>query len=298
VLSYRHGFHAGGWADVHKHVAVVSLLLHLRQKATPFVVLDVFAGDAVYDLTGLEATKTREFETGISRIYNAVDMPHGVAEYLSAVRDFNGPGHSAAIRHYPGSPALARAALRTDDRLILNELHPTAHRSLLAWARHDSRIAVHKRDATELLGALVTPKLRRGLVLLDPAYEVKSEYQTVPEALARAVTSWPQGIYALWYPVLVEARHCSLLASLHRVLADMDRIEALVTEIAPPAMRREPQRGMRGAGLIIINQPWRFRDDMEAAGDWLATQLWPSGGGRHNVCALADYPHGGYELSD
>jgi 23S rRNA (adenine2030-N6)-methyltransferase len=285
VLSYRHGFHAGGWADVHKHVAVALLLLHLRQKSTAFTVLDAFAGDAVYDLSGPEATKTREFETGIARIWDAAEAPPGVIEYVAAVRAFNGT--VGTVTRYPGSPALARAALRDGDRLILNELHPTAHRALSAWARDDSRISVHKRDAAELMGALVTPQLRRGLILVDPAYEVKSEYETVPEALARAVRSWPQGIYALWYPVLAEARHRALLASLHRVLAGMDGIEAMVTEIAPPS---NSARGMRGAGLVIINQPWRFDDEMKAAGDWLAERLWRPDGGRHLVCPLVDYP--------
>lgn len=284
MLSYRHGFHAGGWADVHKHVAVALLLAHLRQKSSPFVVLDAFAGDAVYDLTGPEAAKTREFETGIARIWDAAGAPPGVAAYVAAVRAFNGP--AAAMTGYPGSPALARAALRDDDRLILNELHPTAHRALTAWAHGDSRIAVHKRDAAELLGALVTPQLRRGLVLVDPAYEVKAEYETVPDALGRAVASWPQGIYALWYPVLAEARHRVLLASLHRVLAGMDPVETMVTEIAPPPTTA---RGMRGAGLVIINQPWRFRDDMMAAGDWLVERLWQPQKGRHIVCTLAEY---------
>ena len=287
MLSYRHGFHAGGWADVHKHVAVALLLRHLCQKSTAFVVLDAFAGDAAYDLAGPEATKTREFETGIARIWEAGDAPHGVAEFLATVRDFNGSTH--AIARYPGSPALARAAMREGDRLILNELHPTAHRALAVWARGDSRISVHKRDAVELLGALVTPQLRRGLILIDPAYEVKSEYETVPEAIASVVKTWPQGIYAVWYPVLAEARHRALLASLHRVLTDMDGIEAVVTQIAPPSNPSGPQRGMRGAGMVIINQPWHFRDDMNAAGDWLAERLWRPDVGRHAICSLADY---------
>ena len=272
---------------MHKHVAVALLLRHLRQKSNAFVVLDVFAGDAAYDLASPEATKTREFETGIARIWDAADAPHGVAEYLAAVRDFNGASYPLA--RYPGSPALARAAMRDADRLILNELHPTAHRALAGWARDDLRISVHKRDAAELLRALATPQLRRGLILIDPAYEVKSEYETVPDAVARAVKSWPQGIYALWYPVLAEARHRALLASLHRVLTNMDGVEAVVTQIVPPSNPSAPQRGMRGAGMVIINQPWRFRDDMKAAGDWLAERLWHPDVGRHALCSLADY---------
>lgn len=286
MLSYRHGFHAGGWADVHKHVALVLLLSHLRQKPTPFSVVDAFAGDAVYDLTGPEASKTREFETGICRIWSSGDAPDGVAGYLSAVHALNPSNDLAA---YPGSPALARAALRSDDRLILNELHPTAHRALADWADGDARIAVHKRDALELVSALATPRLRRGLILIDPAYEVKSEYQTVAGSVARALKVWPQGIYAIWYPVLAEARHRTLLASLRQTLSGADGIEAEVSEIAPPNLAGQPVRGMRGAGMVIINPPWRFCDDMKIAGDWLAANLWPAGGS-HTLCGLADYP--------
>jgi 23S rRNA (adenine2030-N6)-methyltransferase len=131
--------------------------------------------------------------------------------------------------------------------------------------------------------------LRRGLILIDPAYEVKAEYDTVPAAVARAVTSWPQGIYAIWYPILAEARHLGLLSSLNRALAGSDKIDAIVTEIAPPNNPREPARGMRGAGLVIINQPWRFDDEIKAAAGWLADRLWPAGPGRHTFCSLADY---------
>ena len=273
---------------MHKHMAVALLLSHLRRKSTPFTVVDAFAGDAVYDLTGAEAAKTREFETGITRIWGAADAPPGVSDYLAAVGAFNPP--ETGLTRYPGSPALARAALRGDDRLILNELHPAAHRTLATWGQGDARIAVHKRDAAELLGAVVTPRLRRGLILIDPAYEVKSEYETIAAALIAAVKTWPQGIYALWYPVLVEARHRALLEFLQGALSGVDNLDGLVTQIVPPSNPSEPTRGMKGAGLVIINQPWRFDDDMKMAGDWLARRLWTPKPGQHLICRLADYP--------
>lgn len=287
MLSYRHGFHAGGWADVHKHVAFMLLLSHLRQKPAAFSVVDAFSGDAIYDLTGPDALKTREFETGIARIWDAADAPPGVDVYLAEVRAANRGG---ALAVYPGSPALARALLRNDDRLILNELHPTAYRVLADWAGDDPRIAVHRRDAIELMGALVTPQLRRGVVLVDPAYEVKSEYESIPAAVARAVKTWPQGCFALWYPVLAEARHLDLLTSLVRALGDTDRTNALVAEFAPSTGVLRSGRGMRGAGLVVINPPWRFDDDMANAGAWLAERLWHPERGRHVLCRLEDYP--------
>jgi 23S rRNA (adenine2030-N6)-methyltransferase len=285
VLSYRHAFHAGGWADVHKHVAFTLLLAHLRQKPTPFAVVDAFAGDAVYDLGSPEAIKTQEFESGIGRIWDVADVPAVMAPYFDALRAANPTGE---LKVYPGSPAIARAMLRDGDRLILNELHPTAHRALADWGVRDPRIAVHKRDAAELVGAVVTPQLRRGVILIDPAYEVKAEYETMPKMLARAVGSWPQGIYALWYPVLAEARHRDLLASLHRTLADIVHMDVLVAEIVPPTNPLEPPRGMRGAGMVIINPPWRFYDDMKEAGDWLADRLWRPRGGSHSLRRLAE----------
>ena len=286
MLSYRHGFHAGGWADVHKHVAFMLLLSHLRQKPAAFSVVDAFSGDAIYDLTGPDAIKTREFETGIARIWDAADAPPGVDVYLAAVWAAN---HGGVPAVYPGSPALARALLRNDDRLVLNELHPTAYRALADWAGDDPRIAVHRRDAIELMGALVTPQLRRGVVLIDPAYEVKSEYETIPASVARAVKAWPQGCFALWYPVLAEARHRDLLTSLYRALTDTDRMNALVAELTPSTRAIGSRRGMRGAGLVIINPPWRFDDDMANAGIWLADRLWHPEMGRHLLCPFADY---------
>ncbi len=286
MLSYRHGFHAGGWADVHKHVAFTLLLSHLRQKPAAFSVVDAFAGDAVYDLGGPDALKTREFEAGIARIWDTVDAPPGVEAYLASVRAAN---HGGTPTVYPGSPALARGLLRAGDRLILNELHPTAYRALAAWAGDDPRIAVHRRDASELMGALVTPQLKRGIVLIDPAYEVKSEYETIPSAVVRAVKAWPQGCFALWYPVLAEARHLDLMTSLSRALGDTDRTNALIAEILPSTGVLRSGRGMRGAGLVVINPPWRFDDDMAKAGTWLAERLWRPERGRHLLCPLADY---------
>ena len=167
MLSYRHGFHAGGWADVHKHVVLTALLLRLGDKATPYTVLDAFAGDGVYTLDGAEARKTGEHRAGISQVFAERDGPPSVDHYLSLVRNAN-PGGPLAI--YPGSPALARDMLRREDHLILNELHPTAYAALRRWALDDRKVATHQRDAAEFLGAFATPKLRRGLVLLDPAY--------------------------------------------------------------------------------------------------------------------------------
>jgi len=260
MLSYRHGFHAGNWADVHKHAALMLLLVHLRAKAKPFCVIDAFAGDGVYDLTAPEALKTGEFESGIARIWQRKDSPAGIAEYLDTVRAFNVGGRLA---RYPGSPAIARAALRDGDRLVLAELHPTAYAALKRWAAADKRIAVHKRDGLELLGAVLPPAIRRGLVVIDPSYEVKSEYDAVPRALDRAIRKWKEGIYLLWYPILPEGRHRALLDAIAQ-------LKPVVSEIAPD---RKPARGLQGAGVAVINPPFGFEPAMRTARDWIAQAL-------------------------
>ena len=260
MLSYRHGFHAGNWADVHKHAALTLLLVHLRAKAKPFTVIDAFAGDGMYDLTASEALKTAEFETGIARVWKRKDAPPGVAEYLDVVRAFNAGGRLA---RYPGSPAIARASLRDGDRMVLAELHPTAYAHLKRWATADKRIALHKRDGLEMLGAVLPPAIRRGVVLIDPSYEVKSDYDAVPAALARALRKWKEGIFVVWYPILPEGRHESLLSALAP-------LHPLISEIAP---KTPPPRGLRGAGIAIVNPPFGVADPLARARDWLEQAL-------------------------
>ena len=260
MLSYRHGFHAGFWADVHKHAALSLLLARLRSKAKPFCVVDVFAGDGIYDLTAPEALKTREFEDGIAKLWQRKDAPAGLAPYLGVVRGFNPTGRLAK---YPGSPAFIRAALRDTDRLVLAELHPTAHAHLTRWAAGDKRIAVHKRDGFEFLGAAVPPAIRRGMVLIDPSYEVKSEYESVSRALEKALLRWKEGIYVVWYPILPQRRHEKLLAALAK-------LKPLISEIAP---QKAPARGLQGAGLAIFNPPFGFARELQTARDYIVTVL-------------------------
>ncbi len=279
MLSYRHGFHAGNWADVQKHSALALLLNHLRRKDKPFCILDAFAGDGVYDLAAPEARKTGEFQEGIAKIWQRRDAPAGTDWYLDQVRALN---PEDMLSRYPGSPALARAALRETDRLILGELHPASHQTLKRWAARSRRIALHRRDGIEFLDALIPPPIRRGMVLADPAYEVKDEYETLPPALARAMNKWREGIYAVWYPVLPAGRHAAMIEVLARLPAQAGILRA---ELSPP---RPPAAGMQGSGMIIANPPWRFAEDITAAGDWIARALWGDPPGRHNVQWLAE----------
>jgi 23S rRNA (adenine2030-N6)-methyltransferase len=259
MLSYRHGFHAGNWADMHKHAALAMLLTRLREKSARFTVVDVFAGDGIYDLTAPEALKTKEFEQGIARVWQRKDAPAPVAPYLEVVRAFNAGGRLAK---YPGSPAIVRAALRKTDKLICVELHTTGFANLKRWAAGDKRIAAVKQDGFAFLERNL-PSHGRGLVLIDPSYEVKHEYDSVPSALERALRRWREAIFLVWYPILPEARHAAMLDALAEP-------KPLISEIRPP---KPPARGLRGAGLAIFNAPPGFAHDLTAVREWLAAAL-------------------------
>ena len=262
MLSYRHGFHAGNWADVHKHAALAMLLARLREKAAPFTIVDVFAGDGIYDLTAAEALKTKEFEQGIAKLWRRKDAPPPLAPYLDVVRAFNAGGKLAK---YPGSPAIARAALRRTDKLVCVELHTTGFANVKRWAAVDRRIAVVKQDGFSFLEKNL-PTRGRGLVLVDPSYEVKSEYDAVPRTVERTLRRWREAVFVVWYPILPEARHAAMLAALAP-------LKPLISEIAPA---KPPPRGLSGAGLAIFNAPPGFAADFEAARGWLVSAIFPS----------------------
>ncbi len=264
MLSYQHAYHAGNPADVHKHVALVLLLERLAAKDKPFTVLDLHAGEGDYDLSQFAPQRTGEYRHGIEAILNAEGPPLALTPYFAAVRRLNGDG---ALQRYPGSPALARSYLRADDRLILNELHPTAFDNLGRWARKDARIATHRRDSLEALVALVPPTPRRGLVLIDPPYEVKGEYTNVAEKLVEAHGKWREGIYLLWYAILKERRHEPMIAALKNGIDSPMLCDEIMFTLPK---RTDGVSGLLGSGLIVINPPWQFDATLTEAGDWLA----------------------------
>lgn len=272
MLSYQHVYHAGNPADVHKHLALVTLLRHLRQKEKPFCFIDAHAGRALYDLESTEARKTREAESGVLRLSAADEAPESVREYLSILSAHNRQG---TIRFYPGSGAIAQAMLRSDDRAILLELHPQEATALRQFIRSDSRLNLHVRDCYEALPALLPPPIRRGLVLIDPSYEMKGEYEHIVQLLGRALRRWANGIYVLWYPILPEARHRMLLRQVERLAAP----KTLVSEYAFSASTS----GLQGSGLVIVNAPWQFDQELDAAMQHVMGAL---GVGTHSITRL------------
>ena len=273
MLSYQHGYHAGGFADVHKHVALGLLLARLAQKDTPFCVIDSHAGRGLYDLAGEQAGKTGEWQAGIGRLADAEPATDGLRRYLDLVRSFNRAGPLAT---YPGSPALALRLLRPADRLVLVEAHPAEHAALRAALHHDRRVHIHKRDGFEALPALVPPAERRGLVLIDPSYEVKGDYRRVPETVGKVLQRWAAGIVAIWYPLLPDGRHAVLVEA----LAALPR-PVLVAELSTGAAPAAPERGLVGTGLAVVNPPWTFAEALAESGDEIARLLFGDAGRHH-----------------
>src|ERR1700716_299707 len=200
-MNYRHAFHSGGFADVIKHIVLVRILTHLQDKPAAFRVIDTHAGAGLYDLTGDEARRGGEWLTGVARVMQArFSETTGplVAPYLDIVRAFNS---GRDLKAYPGSPLIARALLRPQDRLTACEVEPKARKRLIEALRRDTQARVVDLDGWMALPAFVPPKERRGLVLIDPAFEQKDEFARLGSGFAEAFAKWPTGGYLLWYPV-------------------------------------------------------------------------------------------------
>jgi len=262
MLSYQHDYHAGNHADVLKHSVLALAVRALQKKDTPLRVVDAHAGSGIYDLRSQEARKNEEFAGGIRRVLAAPSPPAEVQDYLDAVRTLNPPAAGADIHLYPGSPQVARHLLRPTDHLELLELHPAALARLRRNFGRDPRVHIHDRDAFEGLPALLPPKERRGVALVDSAYEVKEDFVGVVEVLKKCHQRWPTGIYLLWYPLI---RH---------PLAE--RFPAKVRATGLPKLLQvelqveiEAFDGMRGSGLCIVNPPFGLEGQLNALLPWL-----------------------------
>jgi 23S rRNA (adenine2030-N6)-methyltransferase len=250
-VNYRHAFHAGNFADCVKHAVLVWLLQALRRKAAPIHVLDTHAGVGAYDLSGPDATRSREATNGIARLQDA--PPEALRDYIDLVRAFRAERSGDM---YPGSPSLIRMLLRPDDRLTCCELHPEDHAKLRRLFAADPRVGVHRRDAWEALGALLPPSPRRGLVLIDPPFEAVDEFERLARGLVWGHARFPNGVFAAWYPI---KRMASVRAFRDRM--GMSGVSDIVTA---ELMLREPLDPARlnGCGLMIINPPYGFETDL------------------------------------
>jgi 23S rRNA (adenine2030-N6)-methyltransferase len=281
-MNYRHAFHAGGFADVIKHIVLVRILTHLQDKPAPFRVIDTHAGAGVYDLTSDEAHRGGEWLTGIARLMQArfseTTLPL-VEPYLDIVRAFN---PKADLKAYPGSPLIARALLRPQDRLTACEVEPSARKRLIDALRRDTQARVVDLDGWVALPAFVPPKERRGLVLIDPPYEAKNEFERVAEGFAEAFAKWPTGSYLIWYPVKSRRATDNLTRHVAEVAgagAPPGKCLRLEFSVAPQVA----EAGLTSAGLLIVNPPWTLAAELKKILPELEKPLGRGGAGRFRL---------------
>lgn len=258
MLSYRHGFHAGNHADVLKHLTLVALLRHFLRKDKPFIYLDSHAGAGKYEAQSPQALKTGELAAGIGRLWQQTGLHPLVEDYLAQIRRCNSDDR---LIHYPGSPTIAVNLLRPDDRACLIELHNTEIEALRYHLGSSPQVAIHHRDAWEGLRALTPPTPRRGLALIDPAYEIPGDYDEVEALLPQIHRKWPVGTLALWYPLLATARDGSY--ALKRGLARSGLGSLLCVELAVAPQKSD--FGMHGSGMLIVNPPWQLDQQLQEA---------------------------------
>jgi len=266
-MNYRHHFHAGNFADVVKHVLLLGLLESLARKDTPYCYIDTHAGCGLYDLGAGAAQKTLEFKSGLSRVKDADknQAPPWITRYLESVAAL---GREREGFWYPGSPWLALQAMRPQDRALLMELHPEDAGTLKKFLSRHNNVSIHARDAYEGLTALIPPKEKRGLVLIDPPYEEeRDDYAPVVELLAKAHEKWPTGMYAIWFPI--KDHHA--ITRFYRRLRNTYIPKILTTELCvlPP----DNQLGLNGTGMILVNPPWQFKREAEKLLSWLTPVL-------------------------
>jgi len=254
MLSYRHGFHAGNPADVFKHTVLVALVRAMQHKEKGIRFIDTHAGPARYDLQSEPALKNREFERGIARLWDRRPDPGPVADYLGLVRAHNPDGE---LRVYPGSPLLMRALLRRQDDLVLCELHPAEQKALAERFGNDRKVRIHAGNGYQALEKFLPPPAGRGLTLIDPSFEVRTELGDMASALRNALSRFAHGVYAIWYP-LIEGRDIALEAFPDALgLAGEQWLDLRIEFPDDQRLGR-----MTGCGMAIVNCPWRARQTL------------------------------------
>ena len=280
-MNYRHAFHAGSFADVFKHAVLCRVLDYLRQKPAAFRVIDTHAGAGLYDLTSPEATRGGEWHDGIERLMAArlPDKARALLKpYLEVIGALNAPG---ALTVYPGSPALVRAWLRPQDRMIACELEPQAQAALAYAMQRDTRVKTLAIDGWTALSAYVPPKERRGLVVTDPPFEQASDFPRLAQALAAAHRKWATGVYLLWYPIKGRTEPDALAKRLRRLgIPKILRAELVVSPLSDPSR-------LNGSGLILVNPPWTLEGELKVLLPALAAALGRDGQGRFTLDWLA-----------
>lgn len=252
-MNYRHAFHAGNIGDVLKHAALLALLRALQLKDGALTILDTHAGRGLYDLDGSEAGRTNEADLGIRRVFASSEFQLG--DYINLVAAFN---PKDTLQYYPGSPALLAHTARPQDTVILNELHPEEAQALRGVFARDKQVIIHERDAYEVWQALTPTATPRGLVVVDPPFEKTDEFQKLAQTLEAVHRKWSHGVTMIWYPVKNRSDVLRFGDALKKTgIPKMLQVEHLLYDDAPADR-------FNGSGLIIVNPPYAFTQELPA----------------------------------
>ncbi|KTD34123.1 protein involved in catabolism of external DNA [Legionella moravica] len=266
MLSYQHGYHAGNFADVIKHVTLTRLLSYLIKKDKPLLYLETHSGKGQYDLRDKQAEKTGEYKQGVQLIWPDRKQLNPVfKDYFDTIKSMN---PKDGLRHYPGSPYIAIQTLRMQDRLYLCELHPAEFEALDQMAHFNKKVHTSNSDGMASMRALLPPPEKRGLIFIDPSFERKEEYKEIPSAIKQAFNKFSTGVYCLWYPVV----NRKLTEQLIRGMKEIEANEALRIEFN---LTLAPKDGMTGCGLWIINPPFTLAAELKIVLDTLRTYFNP-----------------------
>lgn len=278
MFGYRHAFHAGNFADVFKHVILVQLLRALHKKDKPFFVLDTHAGAGLYNLRSTEAQKVGEYRHGIARLWETGNLSPELKDYRELVATFN-PSEKLSI--YPGSPRLIQRLLRAADRLVACELHPSEFPILQEEMAGERNVSVLRLDGYDALKAHLPPKESRGLVFVDPSFEMDREFERLKSAIRLIQQRWRHGMVAIWYPIL----HRAPSERFHAALVQQDYPELLCAELG--LRPYDSPQGMHGCGVIIVNPPWQLDATLKRLLPELREILGDEGMGQTRVELLA-----------
>ncbi len=271
-MNYRHAFHAGNFADVFKHVILTRILVYLARKDAAFRMIDTHAGEGIYDLSAAAAEKTLEWRNGIGRLVGA-DAPPKIQALLAPYLAVVAPYLAAEVPSYPGSPALACRLLRRQDRMIFCDARSEVVAALRARPEfsRDRRVKIAGIDGYVALNAFLPPVERRGVVLIDPPYEMATEFDRLAGALGTAAHKWPTGIYMVWFPIKDRARVDGFLAALVSTMEHAGVTKVLHLELQVDVPR--PDGPLAANGLVILNPPFPLEVEARALLPYLARSM-------------------------
>ena len=264
MLSYRHSYHAGNHADVLKHIVLTLSINALKEKEKPFLYLDTHSGAGRYLLKSEHSEKTGEYLSGINLLWQQPNIPELLNTYLSVIKRYN---PFSELKYYPGSPLIAKQLLRQQDKLNLTELHPTDYPLLRQEFSKDKRAKVLREDGFAQLKSKLPHQFRRGIILIDPSYEIKDDYQIIPKALFEAYKRFATGVYLIWYPVVSRTQTQKMIDSIIKL--GIRRISQFELAIKPD----NNQKGMTASGMLVINPPWKLHEQMQTILPWLKNTL-------------------------